>query len=103
MNDRQLPLDLTPTTRSTDPGTSWAAARDAALTAPNSRARVLRAFRVVYPAGLTDAELAPRVHLPLNSANKRRGELRDAGFGEDSGDRRPTPTGSKAIVWRYVP
>jgi CRP-like cAMP-binding protein len=88
--------------RSTDPGTSWAAAHDATPKAVTHRARVLAELRRVHPLGLTDYELAARLGLQQNSAGKRRGELRDRGLVEDSGERRPAPSGSKAIVWRLV-
>ena len=88
-----------PTTRRTDPSTSHAAARDAAVHAGTLRARCYRALEAAGMAGLTDAELSDRTGLQLNSANKRRGELRDAGLVVDTGRRRPTPSGSSAIVW----
>jgi DNA-binding transcriptional ArsR family regulator len=101
-NGDQLELPgVEPVARSTDPGTSWAAAHDATPKAPTHRARVLQALRSI-PGGLTDYELAELVGLQQNSAGKRRGELRDAGLVEDSGRRRPAPSGSKAIVWKVV-
>lgn len=103
MTGEQLSLVGRPVARATDPGTSWAAARDAEPNAGTHRARVLRELREVYPEGLTDYELADRLGLQQNSAGKRRGELRDAGFVEDSGRTRPAPSGSRAIVWTAVP
>jgi len=101
-NGGQLALFVRPVARASDPSTSWQAARDAAANAGNNRARVLRALLDVWPQGLTDYELAALVGLQQNSAGKRRGELRDAGFVEDTGERRPAPSGSLAIVWRAV-
>lgn len=85
--------------RSTDPDTSWDAARDAILNANTHRARALQELVAAGSTGLTDFELADRTGLAQTSVGKRRGELRDAGFVIDSGDRRPAPSGSAAIVW----
>lgn len=100
---KQLTLDgVRPVARGTDPATSWQAARDAEPNADTHRWRVLRTLRAAYPNGLTDYELGAQLGLQQNSAGKRRGELRDAGFVEDTGQRRPAPSGSLAIVWRAV-
>lgn len=96
LDDRRL------VARSTDPGTSWAAARDATEKAPTHRVRCYQTLDRAHPGGLTDYELAELTGLQQNSAGKRRGELRDAGLVEDSGQTRPAPSGSKAIVWRVV-
>lgn len=37
------------------------------------------------------------------SAGKRRGELRDMGLVFNTGNRRPSDTGSPAIVWDLTP
>jgi hypothetical protein len=99
----QLGIDLWRAARVTDPDTSHAAAADASGNAATHRARALRELRAVYPDGLTDFELAARLNLQQTSIGKRRGELRDAGLVEDSGTRRPAPSGSASIVWRWVP
>lgn len=82
-----------------DPDTSRCAAADALPNADTHRARVLATLRE-HAAGLTDFELADLLGLQQTSAGKRRGELRDRGLVEDSGYRRPAPSGSLAIVWR---
>ena len=87
--------------RHTDPATSWDAAFDASLKADKHRARVLAMHRA-HPDGLTDFELGELLGLQQTSAGKRRGELRDRGYIENSGLKRPAPSGSMAIVWRAV-
>lgn len=85
--------------RATDPETSQIAA------APNrSRDRdlVYAALRIAADRGLTDFELGACIGRQQTSAGKRRGELRDAGLVRDSGQRRPAPSGSPAIVWIAV-
>lgn len=85
--------------RRTDPDTSWGAASDVSSKVDTHRALVLKTLRS-YPHGLTDFELGDLLGLQQTSAGKRRGELRDSGLVEDSGKRRPAPSGSLAIVWR---
>jgi len=94
-------LSLLGMARATDPDTSHEAARDAAPTAQTNRALALRILRD-YPGGLTDFELAEITGLQQTSIGKRRGELRDAGLVYDTGRRRPSPSGSRAIVWAAV-
>lgn len=89
-----------PTARKTDPDTSHEAARYAALNAATLRAMALRELVAAGDAGLTDFELAARCRSQQTSVGKRRGELRDSGLVEDSGERRPSPSGAAAIVWR---
>lgn len=103
MPDGQLDLFVPPGTsaRRTDPTTSHQAAADARTNATTHRARVLATLRA-HPEGLTDFELAAILGLQQTSAGKRRGELRDAGQVCDSGARRPSPSGSSAIVWRTI-
>lgn len=84
-----------------DPDTSHAAAEDNAPRAPRHRDLALKTLRD-WPGGLTDFELADLTGLAQTSVGKRRGELRDLGLVEDSGKRRPSPSGSNAIVWRIV-
>ena len=87
--------------RRTDPDTSRQAAQLALLTARTLRERCYEAL-VTHPAGLTDFELADLVGRQQTSAGKRRGELVTVGLVEDSGERRRTPSGASAIVWRLV-
>ena len=84
--------------RHTDPDTSHAAALDARENSGIHRALALRVLREA-PDGLTDFELAAKTGLQQTSIGKRRGELRDAGLVVDSGRKRPSPSGSAAIVW----
>jgi hypothetical protein len=91
-----------PNVRATDPETSRAAAEDNAPRAPRHRDLALKVLRA-HPSGLTDFELAVMTGISQTSIGKRRGELRDIGVVEDSGVRRPSPSGSSAIVWRVVP
>jgi hypothetical protein len=54
---------------------------------------------IVDDDGLTDFEYPG---LQQTSAGKRRLELQRAGLVEDSGRRRPSPSGSPVIVWRIT-
>jgi hypothetical protein len=53
--------------------------------------------------GLTDYDLAAITGRQQNSVGKRRTELRDQGFIEDSGMRRKAPSKAMCIVWRITP
>jgi DNA-binding MarR family transcriptional regulator len=53
-------------------------------------------------SGLTVYEIAERLDISLVSASPRLRPLVRKGFVEDSGDRRETPSGRRAIVWRLV-
>jgi hypothetical protein len=88
--------------RRTDPDTSHAAARRTPGLRAADRRRVLL-VHAAYPRGLTDFELGVLVGRQQTSAGKRRGELRDEGYIEDSGLRRAAPSGASAIVWRITP
>lgn len=91
-----------PATRAGDPDTS----RDAATMAANVRAsdrRLVLLAHFDHPEGLTDFQLAEVVGRQQTSAGKRRGELRDAELVEATGERRTTPSGARAIVWRLTP
>ena len=88
-----------PVARNTDPDTSHAAARYTEPRANTNRALALRVL-AEHPGGLTDFELAALTGLQQTSIGKRRGELRDGGFVEDSGERRASPSGAQAIVWK---
>jgi DNA-binding transcriptional ArsR family regulator len=88
-----------PVARMTDPETSHHAAEDAEPRAGTNRAKALAALRD-HPEGLTDFELADLTGVAQTSIGVRRHELEMAGFVEDSGLRRPAPSGSQAIVWR---
>lgn len=66
------------------------------------RRRVLAAFVRAYPEGRTDDELVAELGLTPNSVRPRRVELVRGGWLVDSGERRPTPTGSPAVVWELT-
>ena len=85
--------------RTTDPITSHIAARPDRVT---DRARALTALRTAGMEGLTDFELGDRIGRQQTSAGKRRLELCALGLVCNSGQRRPAPSGSPAIVWRIT-
>lgn len=90
-----------PNARNSDPETSHLAADDAKRTANTLRFRCLAALKA-HPEGLTDFQLADLVGAQQTSAGKRRGELVAAGLVERTDEKRPAPSGSLAIVWRYI-
>ena len=87
--------------RSTDPDTSHAAAAASPGVRAQDRRQVLM-LHASHPAGLTDFELAALGGRQQTSFGKRRGELRDAGYIEDTTRRRAAPSGASAIVWRIT-
>ena len=95
----RLTPDPSKNVRKTDPHTSHMAAYEHPKFRQTLRGRVLVALQNAGWHGLTDDELAMVLGHPLNSVNKRRGELRDQGLVVDSGRRRKTASGSLAIVW----
>lgn len=95
-----------PVARRTDPDTSHAAAEDAKRNANTLRWRCLQTLKA-HPEGLDDFALAALVGSQQTSAGKRRGELVKAGLVEKATVdgvvvKRPSPSGSLAIVWRAV-
>jgi hypothetical protein len=84
-----------------DAPTSIDAAKTATVRAETHRALALRLIRTA-PNGLTDFELADLTRLQQNSIGKRRTELLQRGLVRDSGERRPSWTGCRAIVWVAV-
>lgn len=91
-----------PVARATDPNTSWQAARRAATKAESNRAYALRVLRNHGEDGCTDFELSAITGVQATSIGVRRKELCRAGLVVDSGRRRPSPSGSLAIVWKAV-
>lgn len=87
--------------RASDPDTSRDAAQDNAPRAPRHRDLALRVLRA-HPEGLTDFELAELTGIAQTSVGKRRLELLRDGLVENTGKRRPSPSGSAAIVWKAV-
>lgn len=91
-----------PTARATDPVTSHQAAAAVAPRAGTTRARALVALAAAGHRGLTDFELAARTGLGQTSVGVRRKELRDAGLVTATDERRPSPSGTPALVWRIT-
>lgn len=88
-----------PTARLSDPATSHkAAARAKRRTHEQLALETLRA----NPAGLTDFELAARTGVPQTSIGVRRKSLERQGLVVATQKRRPSPSGSMAIVWRAL-
>lgn len=98
----QAGLKFTPAARLTDPETSRLAAEARPEGKTSDRARVLDHLKDVWPAGLTDYELAALMDRQQNSVGKRRSELVALGLVEWAGTHRPAPSGSPCRVWRYV-
>ena len=74
----------------------------AALVQPRTgtwRARVLEAITTAGEHGLTDWELHDALGGNLYTVAPRRKELVELGWVVDSGSRRPTNNGARAIVW----
>lgn len=88
-----------PTHRRADHPTSIDASK---IPRQTDRAKVL-AIHSANPAGLTDFELAEIMRRQQTSVGKRRGELARAGLIVGTTQRRPSPSGSPAIVWRITP
>jgi hypothetical protein len=92
-----------PGVRNRDPDTSRAAAQRNLSGRHTDRRKALACLADAGEHGLTDFELAARMGRQQTSCGKRRGELRDLGLVEDTGRRRPAPSGSAAIVWAITP
>lgn len=92
-------VPLTPGARSTDPGTSHLAAKNARRNLGASHRTVLAALVRAGDRGLTDFELAAQTGRKQTSFGVRRGELVKAGLVHRTGDTRPSDTQSDAAVW----
>lgn len=94
--------------RTTDPATSHAAAREIKVKAGSQRAHLLRAFNAISQytdKGLTDEEAAQiAVHVSMGSEySKRCSELREAGYIEPTGETRANgSSGLQRIVSRIT-
>jgi DNA-binding MarR family transcriptional regulator len=95
MNQLQINYDP-PSARRTDPDTSHEAARRAGLGASEGRKDALH---YLSRGPCTDFELAARSGYQQTSIGKRRGELVQLGLVVKTNERRPSPSGSPAIVW----
>ena len=102
LSDFLMGGDLFANVRVSDPDTSQDAAASHKALRRLDRISALLAHADHQSTGLTDYELADTIKRQQNSAGKRRGELRDLGFIEDSGERRRAPSGASAIVWRIT-
>lgn len=85
--------------RTTDPATSHEAAPGSARRSAGQRL-VLDALAAHGPG--TDFDLAEWTGRQQTSMGKRRLELQRAGLVEPTGGRRPSPSGSAALVWRLT-
>lgn len=95
-------VDPSHNVRRTDPDTSRAAAYRHPEERRTGRVIARETIRAAGRDGLMDWQVQMLTGWPLNSINKRRGELRDQGLVVDSGRRGKTPTGSEAIIWIAV-
>jgi hypothetical protein len=57
---------------------------------------------VSNPDGLTDYELAEICKRQLNSINRRRSELRDLGFVQETNRKGTSPNGSPLTIWKVT-
>jgi hypothetical protein len=96
-------FDVSPRARSTDPETSWEAARSITPhVLRENQAAVLNVLRLYGP--LTDEGIAAyygdRPKQSPSGLRTRRHELQELGLVEDSGERARLRSGRQAIVWR---
>jgi hypothetical protein len=82
------------------PDTSWAAARQIVPTAKSLRAQVFALLRT--RGGMTDEEMQTVLRMNPSTQRPRRVELVEKHLIVDSGARRATRSGRKAIVWEPV-
>lgn len=82
--------------------TSVAAALAIEPAAGTLRAEVLACLRRCGPQGATDEEMQWDMRMGPNTQRPRRVELVDRGLVVDSGLRRRTAAGRRAVVWRAV-
>lgn len=84
--------------RRNDLETSRLAAEAASRRSPSQRSLIWQTLLKLGEA--TDYELAEHLNILRTSAAKRRQELCDLGLVEDTGQTRPTDTGTLAVIWR---
>lgn len=85
--------------RNTDPETAHKAASEKGGERGKQRLDVLAHLRRVGERGSSDYQTGKALGILRTSAGKRRKELCEMNLVLDSGTRRPTDTGSTAIVW----
>jgi len=93
------PVPRAASTPATDIDTRRDAARSIDAHLQRLQAAVLRFLDERGARGATDCEIRESLRLAGDTARARRCELRDAGLILDSGRRRPTRSGRKAVVW----
>ena len=81
------------------PETERAAAISVYPRTGTARRAVLDAIAAAGDRGMTDEEVALKCRLRLYTAAPRRNELVRDGWARDSDERRPTTTGTPAVVW----
>jgi hypothetical protein len=77
-------------------------AADEIKPAANTLRRKVYDYIVDQEAGATDEEIQDALQMNPSTERPRRRELQQGGLIQDSGDRRPTRSGRKAVVWRLV-
>jgi hypothetical protein len=87
------------TTGATHPETSFAAAERAKLRVGSHRKEVFDLIRLAGPRGMTDDEIEAETGRQHQSVSARRRGLAEDKLIVDSGARRFTRGGSRAIVW----
>jgi len=88
-----------PTASSRNPETSHDAAESMKASAPNVRQRIMSVIRECGLHGATDDEIEQITGLRHQTASAARRSLSKAGHVVDSGEKRNTSSGRKAIVW----
>lgn len=95
----QLAFDYTRLARSTDPDTSQAAAVRAREFS-GKHAAAIYVWLADHPAGGTKDEISKGTGIDSIAVARRISELRETAGVYDSGERRKTPTGRSACVWK---
>ncbi len=95
-------LEVSPA-RTTDPETAHEASEANEDSRSEQRTAVHKHYLRNGEHGSTDYETGLALGILRTSAGKRRHELWLAGYIEKTEMRRPTDTGSTAIVWRAIP
>lgn len=98
METLDLFTDARALARATDPATSKAGAREVAIRAGSQKARLLRAYALAGPHGLTDEEAGYVAHMEGTGYWKRCSELRAAGLIAPTGEQRLGRSGSMQAV-----
>lgn len=100
IQSRRCPLP--PYRKNAPKGTSDKAASYIAPHTPNQRSRVFDAIQNAGTWGMTDEEGQAHTGIKVQSYTPRRRELAQAGWIQDSGERRKTISGCDAAVWVAV-